>query len=382
MTSQIKNYKIMNYTLFFLFILIIIIKSPCTLYLGRSENGLEVFYNFALENSFIDTLFYVYSEAKYFELWTNLSAIIVSLVPFESYFVTVYLALVIKVLLLYYIFFCNSSLLISTFHKLLFASFSIFSTGITPEIWLTTLHSKNFFAILTFLMFFQNFNDFNRKKYFIYRLGLILNGFSSIYSSILAPLFFYKYIIEKKKNYFYNFVSSAIPLITNLYIFFYFSLKPSAINDRFVIELDKIINLIYSVFIRPILGGNLSNIIFKNFNFTDLKVLVLILFSITIFFIVSLVYCFRKKDQTINFILLALFLNIFLILLGAQYPNFAGGRYAVLSSIIFLTLFLRLLQIENKTFLNHSFFAIIFVSLAIGLAEFRHFNQWMYLLKC
>ena len=92
------------------------------------------------------------------------------------------------------------------------------------------------------------------------------------------------------------------------YIFFYFSLKPSAINDRFVIELDKIINLIYSVFIIPILGGNLSNIIFKNFNFADLKILVLILFSITIFFIVSLVYCLRKKDQALNSILLTLHL--------------------------------------------------------------------------
>ncbi len=382
MTAQIKNYKIINYTLFFLFILIIIFKSPCTLYSGRSENGLEVFYNFALKNSFFETLFYVYSEAKYFELWTNISAIVVSFVPFESYFVTVYLALVIKVSLLYYIFFCNSNLVISTFHKFLFASFSIFSTGITPEIWLTTLHSKNFFGILTFLMFFQNFSDFNKKKYFIYRLGLILNGFSSIYSSILAPLFLCKYIIEKKISYFYNFISSVIPLIANFYIFVYFSLKPSAINDRFVIELEKIINLIYSVFVRPILGGNLSNIFFKNFNLVDLKILVLILFFITIFFIVSLIYCLKKKDQILNFILFALFLNIILILLGAQYPDFAGGRYAVLSSIIFLTLFLRLIQIEKKTFLNLSFFAIIFVSLAIGLTEFKYFNQWMYLLKC
>lgn len=200
MITQNINFKIINYILFFLFILIIIFKSPCTLYLGRSESGLSVFYNFALKNTFLDTLFYVYSEAKYFELWTNLSAIIVSFVPFESFFVTVYMALIIKILLLYYIFFSNSDLLISTFHKFLFASFSIFSTSITPEIWLTTLHSKNFFGILTFLMIFQNFNNFDKKKYFIYRLSLILNGFSSIYSSILSPLFFLKYMIEKKKN--------------------------------------------------------------------------------------------------------------------------------------------------------------------------------------
>ena len=188
--------------------------------------------------------------------------------------------------------------------------------------------------------------------------------------------------MKKKKYNFYNFISSAIPLITNLYIFVYFTSKPSAINDRFVIELEKILNLIYSVFVRPIFGGNLSNIIFKNFYLFDLKFLILIFFFITIFFIVSLIYCLRKKDLILNTILFSFFLNIMLILLGAQYPNFAGGRYAVVSSIIFLTLFLRLFQIENKTFLNISFFAIIFISLIIGLVEFKYFNQWMYLLKC
>ena len=243
--SKIRiNY--LHVSLFLIFILIILLRSPCSFYLGRSETGLGVFYDYALNNSLFNSLFYVYSEAKYFELWTNLSAFLVSLVSFQSFFITVYLALIVKLLLLSYIFFSNSDLLVTTLHKFLFASFAIYSTAITPEIWLTTLHSKSFFGILSFIMIFQNFSKFNKTKFIFYRAGLIFNGLSSIYSSIFSVVYFFKYLNEKNKINFYNFIYSFIPLILNFFIFLYFSLKEFAQNDRFVFELDKIFNLIYN----------------------------------------------------------------------------------------------------------------------------------------
>jgi len=60
-----KNY--LEVSLFSILILIILLRSPCSFYLGRSETGLEVFYNYALNNSLFNSLFYIYSEAKYFE---------------------------------------------------------------------------------------------------------------------------------------------------------------------------------------------------------------------------------------------------------------------------------------------------------------------------
>jgi hypothetical protein len=371
-----------NIFLFFLFIILIFLKSPCSLYLGRSENGLDIFYNFAKENSFFKSLFYVYSEAKYYELWTNLSAIVVSNISIPSFIITVYFALIIKLLLLFYIFFSNSSLLVSTLYKFIFASFVIYSTAITPEIWLTVLHSKNYFGLFTFLMLFQNFENFDKKKYYIYRCGLVFSGLSSIYSSILAPAYFYKYIVNKNINNFYNFIYSLFPLIINFFIFIYFSLKPLAINDRFVVELDKISNLIYSIIVRPILGGNLSSILFKNFYFIETKFLIFLLIIVILFFFLLLSYFINKKDNILNIILICLSINIILILLGSQYANFVGGRYAVISSVIFLSILLRLFQIEKKNYLR--FFISITVSIALitGLAEFKYFNQWMFLLEC
>ena len=110
MYSEIRS-KNINLSLFLIFIFIIIIKSPCTFFMGRSIGGMEVFNSYALNNNFWSSLIYIYSEAKYFELWTNVSAIIASKTNISSSLVVVYMALAIKILLIYYIFFSNSKLL-------------------------------------------------------------------------------------------------------------------------------------------------------------------------------------------------------------------------------------------------------------------------------
>ncbi len=370
----------LNILIFFTFILLIFFKSPCTFYIGRSENGLEVFYDYALNNSFVDSLLYVYSEAKYFELWTNLAGIIISQVSFPSFLVTVYLALIVKILLLFYIFFTNSILLTTSLYKFCFASFAIYSTTITPEVWLTTLQSKVFFGILSFIMIFQDFSKFNKTKFFIYRIALIFNGLSSIFSSVFSIVYFFKLVKEKNKINLLNFICSFIPLLINLFIFLYFSLKAFAINDRFIFELEKLFNLIYNIFVRPIFGGNLSKFFYYDFDFIKFKfiILLLLIFISFIFFI----YLFKKRDHLLNLIIISFFLNVLLISLGSQYSDFVGGRYAVIPSIIFLTFFLRLIQIEKNPIFYNFFIVLITISLVIGLVEFKYFNPWMFLLKC
>ncbi len=379
MYSKIKLVNL-NLLLFFIFIIIIFIKSPCTFFLGRSINGIEVFNYYALNNSLWNSIIYVYSEAKYFELWTNLSAIIHSKTSLPSTLIVVYMGLVTKIFLIYYIFFSHSKFLITTFNRFVFASFSIYSTAVTPEIWLTSLHSKNFFGILSFLMLFQNFTNFNKKDFFVYRFFLVFNGLCSIYSSIFSIIYFFKYFNEKNKINFTNFVYSLIPLLINFVIFVFFSLKELATNDRFVVELEKLFNLIYNVGFRPIFGANLSQLIYNNIDFNSVKFYLLFFFIILSF--LTIFYFFKKKDNILNLILLSFVVNVVFILAGSQYAHFVGGRYAVISSIIFLCFFLRLIQIEKNLYLNRFFLSIIFLSLIVGMIEFKFFNPWMYLLKC
>jgi ABC-type transport system involved in cytochrome c biogenesis permease subunit len=174
-------------------------------------------------------------------------------------------------ILIFYIFFSNSILLKTTLHKFIFASFTIYSTAITPEIWLTTLQSKVFFGMLSFIMIFQNFSKFDKKKFIIYRGALILNGLSSIFSSIFSIVYFFIYVKERSRINFYNFIFSLIPLLVNFFIFLYFSLKNLAENDRFTFELEKIFNLVYNTSVRPIFGGNLSKLFYGKIAFLDIK---------------------------------------------------------------------------------------------------------------
>ena len=379
---KIFNIKLNKFNLSLIFVLIFLIffKSPCSFYLGRSENGLEVFFDYASSNSFFKSILYVYSEAKYYELFVNFSAIIVNWVSLPSFLITVYFALIVKLILIFYIFFSNSILLKTTLHKFIFASFTIYSTAITPEIWLTTLQSKVFFGMLSFIMIFQNFSKFDKKKFIIYRGALILNGLSSIFSSIFSIVYFFIYVKERSRINFYNFIFSLIPLLVNFFIFLYFSLKNLAENDRFTFELEKIFNLVYNTSVRPIFGGNLSKLFYEKIAFLDIKfsLLFLSLSLIGIFFY----YLIKKSDKILNLLFISFAINILLILLGSQYSDFVGGRYAVLSSVIFLTFFLRLIQIEkNPIFYNFSII-LISISLVTGLIEFKYFNPWMFLLKC
>ena len=379
---KIFNIKLnkFNLSLIFVLIFLILFKSPCSFYLGRSENGLEVFFDYASSNSFFKSILYVYSEAKYYELFVNFSAIIVNWVSLPSFLITVYFALIVKLILIFYIFFSNSILLKTTLHKFIFASFTIYSTAITPEIWLTTLQSKVFFGMLSFIMIFQNFSKFDKKKFIIYRGALIFNGLSSIFSSIFSIVYFFIYVKERSRINFYNFIFSLIPLLVNFFIFLYFSLKNLAENDRFTFELEKIFNLVYNTSVRPIFGGNLSKLFYEKIAFLDIKfsLLFLSLALIGIFFY----YLIKKSDKILNLLFISFAINILLILLGSQYSDFVGGRYAVLSSVIFLTFFLRLIQIEkNPIFYNFSII-LISISLVTGLIEFKYFNPWMFLLKC
>ena len=68
----------------------------------------------------------------------------------------------------------------------------------TPEIWLTPAHIKAYFGILSFVLIFQDFTVLENFKKKLYRSIIIFSGLSSIYASVIAPIFLLKFILEKK----------------------------------------------------------------------------------------------------------------------------------------------------------------------------------------
>ena len=67
---------------------------------------------------------------------------------------------------------------------------------------------------------------------------------------------------------------------------------------------------------------------------------------------------------------------------GALTPNFVGGRYAVLPSIILIFLVFRIFLIENNLILKNFCGILLISSLLIGLVEFRYKSPVPQLLSC
>ena len=170
-----------------------------------------------------------------------------------------------------------------------------------------------------------------------------------------------------------------MPLIINLLIFTYYSIIDFGINSRFIYDSDKILNLIYNTLIRPIFGGNISKYIFYEYLFEFKYLLGLFIFIIFSFFCI---YIYKKKDLILNIIITSFLTNIAFIFFGSLYSDFVGGRYAVVSSVVFLSLFIRLCIFEKNFFLQKIYWIIIILSIFVSFYEFKYFNSWIDLLKC
>ena len=376
-----KN-RIFFFTFFLILIFLIFFRSPCFFIVGSDRSVEEsAFYNFSLNNNFLDSIFYIYPNASYFELWTNISSKFATFFPNFLSLIDVYFALLIKLIIFFYIFYSNSLLFYNVKYKILAISLILFSPPMTPEVWLTTIHSKSYFGILTFILLFQKFDNLNTFKKTIYRFFLIFNGLCSIYSSILAPIFFLKYLFEKKKDDFINFLFSLIPLLINFIIFIKFVILESS-TSRFLFDLNKIENFAYNILIRPIFGSTIPKFIHNKFSIESNVLLIIAFFIIFIFLISILRNLYFNKDRVSLLIISSFFIHSFFVFFGSLYSDFVGGRYAVIPGIILLTLIIRFFQIEENYLIKYFISFIILLSLAIGLVEFKYLTPLPELLKC
>ena len=164
-----------------------------------------------------------------------------------------------------------------------------------PEIWLNSINSQIFFSIITFIIIFINYNQSN-INYF--HLSLIFfAGLTGIYSCILFPIFFFKYLIYKKKQDLLNFFIIFSCTIIQLTLVIYSKLSNLIGAEKIhPINFDLLINYIYNVLIKVFLGTNLTKYIYLNyldFNLTFLASLVVFIFFV---FILLSYFILKKKS--------------------------------------------------------------------------------------
>jgi len=375
-----KRYK----ELFLIFlILLIFYRSPYIFLNGRfiAEEGSWWFSN-AFSNGPVSGLFYVYWGSSYFNFWANISSVVASFFPLEKApLATVYMALIVKLYMFFYIFYSSSEFLKNNFDKSIVSLILLLAPIMTSTIWLNTLVSQIYFTIIVILIFFQKENSSVLIDKFS-NIIIFIAGITSILACFFTPFFLFKYLKKKSSYHFWRFLSSLIPFIFQLSIFIYSSFLNLTDENRFFLSLNKLVNFFYNVPVKSILGTDLSKIIF--FDFLKSSYIVIIFGTLIILgFLIYIIFDYFKKnakDEILFYLIIFFIFQSILALYSSKYDQ-VQGRYAVIPSVLFILSIYRLFQI-NKNFLRVIFFCLIVSSITLGFYEFKIGNKYPQLLSC
>ena len=385
MTNFHKN----SYSLiFFLFIFVLIFyRGPCFLTEGIFQSDEFEFYKNAKENGLLNGLFYVYQGAGYFKLWTNISTTTASFFSFnDAKLITTYFSLLSYIIIFLLIYNLNSELFINLRYKIFAIFIVLLSPPMTPEIWMGSAHTREYFGILSFILIFYNPQYQSTFNKIIVNIFIFVSGLSSVWAVVLTPVYFIKFIFIKSKQNLSSFFSSLaasiiqVLIIFNQYLFVNLDLDSSR---AFQIEISKIFNFIYNVPIRSFFGSTIPKFLFLESNLYFQKGFDLVVYFLTLILILfAIFYIIKKKDFILNLIFLSFILISGFSLIGSLYPDFSGGRYAVVPGVILIFLVLRVYTIEKNLLLKFITGFLLFFSVLTGLIEFKYKSPLPHFLNC
>ena len=364
-----------------IFILILLIlffyRSPFIFLNGRfmAEEG-QIFFANAYKYDFFYSLFFVDFVSGYLNFWANISGIFSNFFDLKiSPLISNYLSLIPKILIVYFVLYTNFLITKNSWQKILFCLIVFICPQNVPEIWMNSINSQIFFAIIAFILLFI---DYQHDKIRYFNLILILiAGLSGVYSCILTPIFFFKYFIFKKTQDLFNFIIILFCTIIQLSIIIYSKFSGALYQGKLhSINLELIYNFVYNVILKVFFGSELIKFLYSSINF-NLPIIISILLvglSFLIFFLYTLYKDFfymHRKDQ---FILISLFYSFFatsLVVLIGGVSEYVGGRYAALPSFFLLcVVFFLITTLKNR--ITKSFMIILITfSIIIGFYEFR-----------
>lgn len=375
--------------LIFLLIIISFFRSPYIFLEGRfmAEDG-ELFFKSAFENNLLEHLFYYAPNSGYYNFIANI------LTEISTYFslnyaplIVAYGSLFIILLPIILILFKDSHLFKNDYQKIIASVIFFIATPNSPEVWANSINSQIYLFFSSFIiLYFKDENNLvNIKEKFL----LLIAGLSGIYSCILAPVFFAKFYILRKKNYLYNSIILLFCTVIQLSLIFYSKLN-NLLHTSQIEFIEKpifyVTNFAYSFFIKPIFGRDFlyfinenlySNFLQKNFLFFLSALCIIFL----LFFIKFNFISYIKKDKLFQSIIIIYFLVFVVILIGSD--NFPpNGRYVVIPGILFLLIIFYLSMYFHNRNVRYFFSILIFLSIISGIYEFRPTSKYIKYLDC
>ena len=378
-------YKKSFIAVFFLTILIIIfLREPCWLIDGSIKGDEFGYYKSGKSKDFLENLFYIYSGTGALMFWSNITNSIITLFTIDTAkLLANYLTLVVYLTIFTYIYFTKSILFTNHKHKIFAIFIILLSPPMTPEVWMSSNHTRGYFGIFSFILLFHDFKNEKKIVNNITNFLIFFSGICSIYAAALTPAYFLKFYLNKNKNDLNRFLFSLSAFLIQCIVVLNFIYYNISETKRFHFELSTFYSYFYNVPIRSFFGSYLPKSLFVN---TELYKVQYFNFFIYFLFIstllMAILYLTKKRDKISFIMFLSLILVSILIITGSYYAGFAGGRYAVVPGVLLIFIIFRFYIIENNFFLKNFFLLLLISSLIIGSIEYRYMSPLPQALKC
>jgi len=376
----------------FFLLALLFYRSPHIFLNGRfmAEEG-SVFFKFAYLNNFFYTLFFIDFFSGYMNLWANISAIISNLFPLKfSPLISNYLSLIPKFLIIFYTIYKKNIFIDNFYYQVIFILIIFISPLNVPEIWMNSINSQIFFAVIVFFLIFLKYDK--SKYHIIDSLILAIAGLTGIYSCTFFPIYLLKFIYYKTKQDFLNFIILSTCAFFQLAVVAYSKFSSALYEGKLhSINSELMINFVYNILIKSFLGTDLTKYIYYNF----LKNINLIFLSMVIVFLLITILLLnlnslkninlkKKKHQESKLIIItilyAFISTSFLVLIGGT-GDYVGGRYAALPSFYFLVFFIFIHKLSKKNFLKYLSLFFLTSSIFFGSISFKN-NDYSHYLEC
>jgi hypothetical protein len=368
-----------------LLIALILLRAPTLLINPRfwAEEG-TVWFQYAVTHSPVDTLFYVFPGSGYYVLSTNVAAMLAAATKDiaglrYAPMATTYCALVIQ-LVPFLIILCLKSHLFDCAWKVVAGCLIIlFSPLATGEIWLNTINSMSYVGLSGFLLIFADTSDWTPRKVWIARSGLFLAGLSGLYAAVLFPLYAASYFVYRERERILQTAVLAACFCLQLGVVLLVKMNAGLAPQRFsFFTLDSgIVNIFYFEIVSSIVGQTNAAGMAKHLGLLrvlDISTTVprpgTIWLAACLSFLLMAATAMALKGRCLastkglligGFIIYAAFTSL------ASLNGVPGGRYAFISGVIVLLLFMENIGTPQRHFLSVACGCLLIFALAQGI---------------
>jgi len=367
-------------------IILIIARQPELFYQPRfyAEEGSNYF-SYAFSHSFFQNL--IHPQFGYNTLYNSLATSFAAMFQLEKApFVTTYLAFIVQILTSASAIWADVPGLNSILKRFVVAISIqfLFISGV----WLSTLSCQYMLYVIVFIILMENPISRSTIAVIMRSLFLLLSGLTGVISCLLAPVYLYKTIITKSKQFAVYTLILTLSFITQLLIFIntYFE-HNNEISNRFISHnSNELITILFKFitfqFYVPFFGRRVM--LTQTYQSVDatisskillidqlhIQIIPVVIGLLVIIFIIVL-FCKRIKELNSKIfmstlLIVTLFSNILSI-------NMSGGfRYTFIPSIMILIFIMTYWQSQQaNTLLNNTITGLILIMIIINGSEYR-----------